>query len=179
MFLDTDPAPCLHLVPLLPTNRRDLRSTIRSALGGWMGGGVTETIPEPCVFLASSFDQTRLGAALPGPRRLPASLGPTPTPHPHALHRTAQCPPLRWRAPTSPGPRSASLAPALIALDLGSTPAHAPSPCHERVSGAPPHNLNNIFGIAQFKHHHPRYPKTPLLANRVQKYGCLGRHPRT
>ena len=30
-----------------------------------------------------------------------------------------------------------------------------------------------------FKHSHPRYPTTPLLACRVQRYGCLGRQPGT
>ena len=33
------------------------------------------------------------------------------------------------------------------------------------------------FGIVQFKHQHPRYPKTPLLAYGVQWYGCLDCHP--
>ena len=47
--------------------------------------------------------------------------------------------------------------------------------------GALPKNLNNIFGIVQFEHPHPhpRYPKKPFLAHGVQRYGCLGRHPRT
>ena len=36
-----------------------------------------------------------------------------------------------------------------------------------------------MFGIVQFKYHHPRYPKTPLLTNRVQWYSCLERRPRT
>ena len=31
----------------------------------------------------------------------------------------------------------------------------------------------------QFKHPHPRYPKTPLLTSGVQWYGCLERHPGT
>ena len=30
-------------------------------------------------------------------------------------------------------------------------------------TGAPPQNPNNMLGIVQFKHHHPRYPKTHLL----------------
>ena len=36
-----------------------------------------------------------------------------------------------------------------------------------------------FFGIVRFKHTHPRYPKTPLLASGVHRYGCLERHPRT
>ena len=34
-------------------------------------------------------------------------------------------------------------------------------------------------GIVQFEHPHRRYPKTALLAYRVQRYGRLGRHPST
>ena len=29
------------------------------------------------------------------------------------------------------------------------------------------------------KHHHLRYPETPFLGRAVQRYACLGRHPRT
>ena len=36
-----------------------------------------------------------------------------------------------------------------------------------------------FFGIVQSKQPHPRYPKTPLLAYGLQRYGCLGRHPQT
>ena len=46
------------------------------------------------------------------------------------------------------------------------------------VWGATP-EPEQIFGSVQFKHHHPRYPTTLSLANRVQWYGCLGRHPRS
>ena len=35
-----------------------------------------------------------------------------------------------------------------------------------------------FFGTVQFKRHHPRYPKTPLMAYGVQWSGCLERHPR-
>ena len=34
------------------------------------------------------------------------------------------------------------------------------------------------FGTVQFKHHHQRNSKTPVLACGVQWYGWLGRHPR-
>ena len=47
------------------------------------------------------------------------------------------------------------------------------------VFGAPPQNPNNNFSLVQFKHPHPRYPRTPLLPYGVQWYWCLGRHPRT
>ena len=40
-------------------------------------------------------------------------------------------------------------------------------------------NLNFLFGIVLFKQPHPRYPKTPVLAYGAQRYGCLGRYPRT
>ena len=36
-----------------------------------------------------------------------------------------------------------------------------------------------VLGVVRFTHPNSRYPKTPLLTNRVQTYGCLGRHPRT
>ena len=45
--------------------------------------------------------------------------------------------------------------------------------------GATPQNPHNMFGIVRFKHHHPRYLKTPFLAHGVQRYECLERHPRT
>ena len=45
--------------------------------------------------------------------------------------------------------------------------------------GATPEAKQYVFGIVQFKHTHPRYPKTPLLAYGVQWYGCQRRHPRT
>ena len=44
------------------------------------------------------------------------------------------------------------------------------------VFGAPPQNPTIFW---QFKHPHHRYPSTPLLAYKVQSYGCLGPHPRT
>ena len=44
--------------------------------------------------------------------------------------------------------------------------------------GLHPRTQRIIHGIVQFKHHHPRYLKPPLLANRVPRYGCLGRQPR-
>ena len=47
------------------------------------------------------------------------------------------------------------------------------------VFGSPLQNTKIFFGIVQFKHPHSRYPKTSLLANRVARYGCLWRHPRT
>ena len=45
--------------------------------------------------------------------------------------------------------------------------------------GRHPRSQTIFFGIVQFKEHHRRYPKTPLLACRVWRYGCLGRHART
>ena len=45
--------------------------------------------------------------------------------------------------------------------------------------GAPPQNPKNMFSLVQFKHPHPRYPKTLLLPYGVKWYWCLGRHPRT
>ena len=45
------------------------------------------------------------------------------------------------------------------------------------VSGATPEPKQYIFGTVQFKHHHQRNSKTPLLANGVQWCGCLERHP--
>ena len=47
------------------------------------------------------------------------------------------------------------------------------------VFGAPTQTCTIFFGIVQFKHPHPSYPRTPLLAYGIQRYGCLGRHPRT
>ena len=47
------------------------------------------------------------------------------------------------------------------------------------VWGTTPEPKTILFGIVQFKHHHPWYPKTPWLAYVVQLYGCLGRRPRT
>ena len=45
------------------------------------------------------------------------------------------------------------------------------------VWGRYPRTQTIYFGIAHFKHTHPRYPKTPFLPHGVQRYGCLGRHP--
>ena len=45
--------------------------------------------------------------------------------------------------------------------------------------GAPLLEPSIFLGIVHFKHHHPRYPKTPLQACELLSYGCLGRHPRT
>ena len=45
--------------------------------------------------------------------------------------------------------------------------------------GAPPQNPHTFFRIEQFKHPHPRYPKTALLTFRVHWYGCLGHRPMT
>ena len=39
--------------------------------------------------------------------------------------------------------------------------------------GRHPRSQAIFFGIVHFKHHHPGYPKTPLLACRVQWYGCF------
>ena len=36
-----------------------------------------------------------------------------------------------------------------------------------------------ILALPIAKHPHARYPKTSFLAHGVQRYGCLGRHPRT
>ena len=47
------------------------------------------------------------------------------------------------------------------------------------VWGATPERKQFFYRIVHFKHHHPRYPKTPFLAHGVQGYGCLGCHPRT
>ena len=41
-----------------------------------------------------------------------------------------------------------------------------------------PKTQTPFYGILHFEHHHPRYPRTLLLACRVQWYECLGRHPR-
>ena len=45
--------------------------------------------------------------------------------------------------------------------------------------GRHPTTQTTFFGILQFKHPHPGYPKKPLLAKRVLWYGCLGRYPTT
>ena len=46
-----------------------------------------------------------------------------------------------------------------------------------QVFGSPPVNPSNSFGTLHFKHHHPRYAKTPLLTwAGVKWYGCSGRH---
>ena len=45
------------------------------------------------------------------------------------------------------------------------------------VWGATPEPKHYFLSIVEFKHPHPRYPKTLLLAHGVQRYGCLGRHP--
>ena len=42
----------------------------------------------------------------------------------------------------------------------------------------PPKAQTVFFGTVQFKYHHPRYAKTPVLAYGVRWYGCLERHPR-
>ena len=47
------------------------------------------------------------------------------------------------------------------------------------VFGALDQNPNNIFWHCAFQTPHPRHPKTPFLAYRVQRYGCLGRRMRT
>ena len=47
------------------------------------------------------------------------------------------------------------------------------------VSGRHPRTRTIVFGIVQFKQPHRSCPKTPLLAYRVQWYGCFGRNPKT
>ena len=45
--------------------------------------------------------------------------------------------------------------------------------------GATPEPKQTFFGLVQLNHSHHRYPRTLLLAYRVQRYGCLGRYPKT
>ena len=42
-----------------------------------------------------------------------------------------------------------------------------------------PEPKQQFLALCSSKHPHPRYPTTPLLAYGVQRYECLGRHPRT
>ena len=73
-----------------------------------------------------------------------------------------------------------------LALPISNTPILAiqkhlfwPMMCrYMGVWGTTPYP-HDFCGIVHFKHTHPRYPKTPFLAHDVQRYGCLGRHPRT
>ena len=71
---------------------------------------------------------------------------------------------------TSPGPLDGGRPPpprGLEGVDLVQRSAR-----FERHSKNP-----HIFALR--RHPHTRYPKTPFLVHGVQRYGCLGRHPRT
>ena len=48
-----------------------------------------------------------------------------------------------------------------------------------RVWGATPEPKPYVLCVVCFRHYHFRYPKTAFQAHSVQRYACLGRHPRT